>query len=122
MATAIKTSAAITLLEQWGIWSRTALDRLGYVSPLLRILRDNVEGRDARMPLLITDEQGSAIDAAVSLLAKSQGLVAQTLWLHYARGKSFVEVAEKLDCSRKMAASLHDQGVMWIDGFFAGEE
>ena len=121
MAALMKTSSAVYLLEQWGIWARTALDRLGYVSPLLRILRENVEVRDARMPLLITDEQGCAIDAAVSLLAKSQGLVAQTLWLHYAKNKSFVEVAEKLDCSRKMAANLHDQGVMWVEGFVAGD-
>lgn len=120
---AIKMGTAAYLLGQWGLWSRSSGLRLGYTSPLLRILNDNVEqSHGPRLSCLISDELAALVDAAVCELGRGQVLVARALWLHYVRGQTTVDMAEALGCTRQMAAQLRDHGVMWVDGWFARGE
>lgn len=118
----IKTSDAVNLLEQWGLWAWTSPDRLGYSSPMLQILHDNVERKERRYIVLISDEAAMAVDEAVCLLAKLQPQVARVICLHCIYRQDYVDIAELMGCSRKMVASLFDQGAMWVDGHLAAAD
>ena len=118
----IKTSDAVRLLEQWGLWAWTAPDRLGYTSPMLQIMRDNVERKERRHLVLISDEVAMEVDGAMCLLNRLQPKVANVVRLHCLYRLDFVEIAEREKFSRKMAAALFDQGAMWIDGHLAASE
>lgn len=118
----IKTSDAVRLLEQWGLWAWTASDRLGYSSPMLQIVQDNVERKERRHLVMITDEVAMVVDSAVCLLFRLQPRVANVVRLHCLYRLDYVEVAEIMGCSRKMVANLFDQGAMWIDGHLAASE
>lgn len=118
----IKTSDAAQLLEQWGLWAWTAPDKLGYASPMLQILKDNVERKDRRYMLMISDDAAMVVDEAVTLLAKLQPQVARIVVLHCLYRQDYVDIAEREKCSRKMVANLFDQGAMWVDGHLAASE
>lgn len=118
----IKTSDAAQLLEQWGLWAWTAPDRLGYSSPMLQILHDNVERKERRYILVISDEAAMAVDGAMCLLHKLQPQVANVVRLHCLYRLDYVDIAEHMKCSRKMVANLFDQGAMWVDGHLASSE
>lgn len=118
----IKTSDAVRLLEQWGLWAWTAPDRLGYTSPMLQIVHDNVERRERRYIVMISDDVGMALDDAMCILNRLQPRVAKVVRLHCLYRLDYVEIAELEKCSRKMVANLFDQGAMWIDGHLAASE
>lgn len=118
----IKTSDAVRLLEQWGLWAWTAPDRLGYTSPMLQIMQDNVERKERRYLVVISDEVAMEVDEAMCLLNRLQPKVANVVRLHCLYRLDFVEIAEREKFSRKMAAALFDQGAMWIDGHLAAGE
>lgn len=118
----IKTSDAVRLLEQWGLWAWTAPDRLGYSSPMLQILQDNVERKERRHLVLISDDVAMEVDAAMCLLHRLQPRAANVVRLHCLYRLDYVEIAELEKCSRKMVANLFDQAAMWIDGHLAASE
>lgn len=118
----IKTSDAVRLLEQWGLWAMSAPVRLGYTSPMLQIVHDNVERKERRYIVLINDDTGMVLDDAVCLLNQLQPQVAKVVQLHCLYRLDYVEIAEREKCSRKMVANLFDQGAMWIDGHLAAGE
>lgn len=123
MSGVIKTRTGHNILRQWGLWSNERALAIGYSSPMKDIIEDNIEqNRTAREPVIITDDQACAIDAAVCLFAQTNHFAAKVLWLHYVRGKKFIYMTDDIGGSRQMVSNLHDQGVMWIEGYFANCE
>jgi hypothetical protein len=122
MSGIIKTSSAAMLLEQWGIWAWSAPDRLGYTSPMMQIMHDNVERKERRYILVITDDVAMEVDAGVCALHRLQPGVAKVVRLYCLYRKNMIEIAEIMGCSRKLVANMYDQGVMWMDGYLSNSE
>lgn len=114
-----------TRIYNWAAWARAggSVRGLGYKSPSLGLLRDNVGGDRWNPPsLAISDDEAMAMDLIVTRLFHRKPDMHKALVLHYVVGKSF------RDCARAMGAGVThqsvslwvQQAVSWIDGHCDG--
>lgn len=81
-------------LYEWGKWSRCHSDKLGYQSPWLLLMRDNVQISRAPAPA-ISDDEAMTIDAAVAKLARHSLVLHRVLCYHYICGWSLRRIARE---------------------------
>lgn len=79
-------------LYEWGRWVRQDSDRLGYQSPWLLLMRNNVQISRAPAPA-ISDDEAMTIDAAVAKLARHSLVLHRVLCYHYICGWSLRRIA-----------------------------
>lgn len=111
----------------WAAWARagSAVRSLGYKSPTLTLLRDNVGGDRWNPPsVAVSDDEGMAVDIAVTRLFHRKPDLHRALYLHYVVGKSFRDVAREMGggVSHQTVSGWVSQAVSWIDGHFDGVE
>ena len=81
-------------LYEWGRWVRQDSDKLGYQSPWLLLMRDNVQ--ISRAPsAAITDDEAMTIDAAVAKLARHSVVLHRVLCYYYVGGWSLRRIARE---------------------------
>lgn len=99
-------------LQQWAIWKRSGDDRLGYpsITPFERMRGSSV--RSAQ----IDDIDGCMVDRFVTDLRESFPREGTAIQLYFLDGRKQEEVAKRMRCSRKLAATLIKGGVMYVEG------
>ncbi|MHC8321221.1 antiterminator Q family protein [Pseudomonas sp. GB2N2] len=107
------------LLEQWGWWRMDGMGVPRYVSPLLALMRDNVQ-MASTASYVITDDQALAVDSAVAKLTQRSGQMGLFLWLYFGAKWTMVRVGESAGISERSARELIKSGVGWIDGVLHG--
>jgi len=97
------------LLEQWGWWRMDGMGVPRYVSPLLALMRGNVQ-----MPstpcYVITDDQAFAVDSAMAKLTQRNGQMGLFLWLYFGAKWMMVRVGESAGISERSARELIKSG------------
>lgn len=117
-----------TRIYNWAAWARAggSVRALGYKSPSLGLLRDNVGGDRWNPPaIVVTDDEGMAMDLIVTRLGERDELMHWALCLHYIVGKSFRDCARAMrdqgyDVSHQTVSTLVQRAVSWIDGHCDG--
>lgn len=107
------------LLEQWGWWRMDGMGVPRYVSPLLALMRDNVQ-MPSTAGYVITDDQALAVDSAVAKLTQRNGQMGMFLWLYFGAKWTMVRVGESAGISERSARELIKSGVGWVDGVLHG--
>lgn len=118
----ISTMNTAQRLEQWGLWARNNPDKLGYSSIMLKIIQDNIERKHRRYIYVITDDEAMDINDAMAALKRCQPKVSDAIHFYCVGRMTFEDMGDRLNCSRKMAANLYDQGLMWVEGYFSLKE
>ncbi|MBT2339517.1 MULTISPECIES: antiterminator Q family protein [Pseudomonas] len=108
------------LLEQWGWWRMSGMGVPRYISPLLALMRDNVQMSSNSTSYVITDDQALAVDSAVAKLTQRNGQIGLFLWLYFGAKWTMVRVGESAGMSERSARELIKSGVGWIDGILHG--
>lgn len=124
-----------TRIYNWAAWARAggSVRALGYKSPSLGLLRDNVGGDRWNPPALaVSDDEGMAMDLIVTRLGERDEVMHWALCLHYIVGKSFRDCARAMqdyavasgdgryDVSHQTVSTLVQRAVSWIDGHCDG--
>ena len=107
------------LLEQWGWWRMDGMGVPRYVSPLLALMRDNVQ-MPSTASYVITDDQALLVDSAVAKLTQRKGQMGLFLWLYFGAKWTMVRVGESAGISERSAREIIKAGVGFIDGFLHG--
>jgi hypothetical protein len=107
------------LLEQWGWWRMDGMGVPRYVSPLLALMRDNVQ-MPSTASYVITDDQALVVDSAVAKLTQRKGQMGLFLWLYFGAKWTMVRVGESAGISERSAREIIKSGVGWIDGVLHG--
>jgi len=107
------------LLEQWGWWRMDGMGVPRYVSPLLALMRDNVQ-MPSTSSYVITDDQALAVDSAVAKLTQRNGQMGLFLWLYFGAKWTMVRIGESAGISERSARELIKSGVGWVDGVLHG--
>lgn len=87
------------MLWQYGLWCRSGLDRLGYQSPLLAMMREMGVLQMQKANAVISDERALLVDGLLADLSKHQSSHVKALLAYYAMGKGYRGVAQELGCS-----------------------
>lgn len=117
-----------TRIYNWAAWARAggSVRSLGYKSPSLALLRDNVGGDRWNPPAAaVSDDEGLAMDLIITRLGQSDELMHCALCLHYVTGKSFRDCARAMqgkgyNVSHQAVSALVLRAVSWIDGYCGG--
>lgn len=107
------------LLEQWGWWRMDGMGVPRYVSPLLALMRDNVQ-MASPCSYVITDDQALAVDSAVAKLTQRNAQMGLFLWLYFGAKWTMVRVGESAGISERSAREIIKAGVGFIDGYLHG--
>ena len=107
------------LLEQWGWWRMDGMGVPRYISPLLALMRDNVQMASASS-YVITDDQALAVDSAMSKLTRRNEQMGLFLWLYFGAKWTMVRMGESAGMSERSTRELIRSGVGWIDGVLHG--
>lgn len=107
------------LLEQWGWWRMDGMGVPRYVSPLLALMRDNVQ-MPSTASYVITDDQALVVDSAVAKLTQRKGQMGLFLWLYFGAKWTMVRVGESAGISERSAREIIKAGVGFIDGYLHG--
>ncbi|UEH06685.1 antiterminator Q family protein [Pseudomonas sp. HN8-3] len=107
------------LLEQWGWWRMDGMGVPRYVSPLLALMRDNVQ-MPSTASYVITDDQALAVDSAMAKLTQRNGQMGLFLWLYFGAKWTMVRVGESAGISERSAREIIKAGVGFIDGYLHG--
>lgn len=107
------------LLEQWGWWRMDGMGVPRYVSPLLALMRDNVQ-MPSTASYVITDDQALLVDSAVAKLTQRKGQMGLFLWLYFGAKWTMVRVGESAGISERSAREIIKAGVGFIDGYLHG--
>lgn len=107
------------LLEQWGWWRMDGMGVPRYVSPLLALMRDNVQ-MPSTASYVITDDQALVVDSAVAKLTQRKGQMGLFLWLYFGAKWTMVRVGESAGISERSAREMIKAGVGFIDGYLHG--
>ena len=90
-----------------------------YVSPLLALMRDNVQ-MPSTASYVITDDQALVVDSAVAKLTQRKGQMGLFLWLYFGAKWTMVRVGESAGISERSAREIIKAGVGFIDGYLHG--
>ena len=107
------------LLEQWGWWRMDGMGVPRYVSPLLALMRDNVQ-MPSTASYVITDDQALSVDSAMAKLTQRNGQMGLFLWLYFGAKWTMVRIGESGNMSERSAREIIKAGVGWIDGVLHG--
>ena len=107
------------LLEQWGWWRMDGMGVPRYVSPLLALMRDNVQ-MPSTASYVITDDQALVVDSAVAKLTQRKGQMGLFLWLYFGAKWTMVRIGESAGISERSTREVIRSGVGWIDGVLHG--
>ncbi|KRP74843.1 MULTISPECIES: antiterminator Q family protein [Pseudomonas] len=107
------------LLEQWGWWRMDGMGVPRYVSPLLALMRDNVQ-MPSTASYVITDDLALAVDSAMAKLTRRNEQMGLFLWLYFGAKWTMVRIGESGKMSERSAREIIKAGVGWIDGVLQG--
>lgn len=110
------------MLEQWGSWRMSGMGVPRYVSPMMVIMRDNVE-QVCGITFCITDELAMMVDGCVArLIEREKGrcnggpTMGDCIWLYFGAKWPAMRVGRHYGISEAKARELIKAGVAWIDG------
>ncbi len=107
------------LLEQWGWWRMDGMGVPRYVSPLLALMRDNVQ-MPSTASYVITDDLALVVDSAMAKLTRRNEQMGLFLWLYFGAKWTMVRIGESGKMSERSAREIIKAGVGWIDGVLQG--
>lgn len=87
------------MLRQYGLWCRSGLDRHGYQSPMLAMMREMGALQMQTATAVISDERALLVDGLLADLSKHQTSHVKALLAYYVMGKGYRGVAQELSYS-----------------------
>lgn len=103
------------MLEQWGLWRMSGMGVPRYVSPMLVLMRDNVQ-QSGGLSFCITDEMAMRVDGCVAKLAQRDMQMGDFVWLYFGAKWPAMRIGREYGMSEAKARELVKAGVAWIDG------